>query len=279
MGRTDARLAANRGVNTLYKFRPFSSELHRQRVREILVEHKVYFSRRSQLNDPFDLTPVFDFAMDRTKLMQDAERAWKRRLPPPTENELRNLRSVLATQDLNKLAAAGSARALERIEKDYWVFSLAGNRDHPMLWSHYAEGHTGLCIHFAADGNSPFGAAQQVWYKSKRPVVPVPILIPEEEAAARVTLIKGEFWRYEQEYRFIRYPNTFFEDIGLRFDGQHAFYLRRLLTGVTLGARMAQPRIDEVLALAAAHNPPVPVWKAIEQRTFKFRFEPLTGPT
>jgi len=55
---SEHRFAATEGVQTLYKFCPFSTAERRQWVRHILVEHKIYFARPSQLNDPYDLRPL-----------------------------------------------------------------------------------------------------------------------------------------------------------------------------------------------------------------------------
>jgi hypothetical protein len=125
------RSAAHRGRNTLYKFRPFHSPGHREWVRQIIAEHKIYFSRRSQLNDPFDLSPVFRFATDRALLLSDAERAWAR--AGLSAHELQRRREAFATGDLKQIVRDGTARVLERIENNYWLFSLAGNLEHLML--------------------------------------------------------------------------------------------------------------------------------------------------
>jgi hypothetical protein len=272
--RTEARLAASRGLKELFKFRPFRTKENHERVREILVDHKVYFSRPSQLNDPFDLSPLFEFSNDRNTLLQEAEASWHRRRPPLSDDELRGLRNAFTHGSLDDLRKEGTQRARTRIEQ-YWVLSLAGNRDHPMLWSHYADGHTGICIHFASDGSSIFGGSQQIWYKPKRPVVPVPITLSDEEAAARITLTKGDFWKYEQEFRFIRYPGVPFDDVGLRFIGQHAHFSPRLLTGVTVGTRTSSADISVLRDLVKQHGLDLPIWRAVEQRAYEFKFERL----
>jgi hypothetical protein len=45
---------------------------------------------------------------------------------------------------------------------------------HPLLRSHYAGSHTGVCLHFRVAGGSVFGLARGVDYSKPRP----PILIP-----------------------------------------------------------------------------------------------------
>jgi hypothetical protein len=275
MSRFHRGFAARRGRTTLYKFRPYRSDHHREWVRQIIADSKVYFSRRSELNDPFDLAPVFRIEKDRRKLLADAERVWARN--GISVADLQRNRLKLASADLRTIEQDGAARALARIEENYWVFSLAGNREHPMLWSHYAEGHTGVCLHFCADEQSLFGAAQAVHYRPKRPVLPIPLsMLPEPEVAKRVTLTKGDFWRYEEEYRVLRFPDMDVSDLGLRFEGQHAFFPSRLLVGITVGARMAATTIESIRTLAVSHVPPLPAWRAREAASYKLKFELLT---
>jgi hypothetical protein len=45
----------------LYKFRAYDTDEHREWVRQILLENRVYFSRPSELNDPDDLRPIVRF--------------------------------------------------------------------------------------------------------------------------------------------------------------------------------------------------------------------------
>jgi hypothetical protein len=124
-----------------------------------------------------------------------------------------------------------------------------------------------------ADRTSIFGSAQTVLYKAKRPVVPVPIDLPDDQVAELVTLHKGEFWDYEEEYRLVRYPNRRYPQ--LRFDGQHARYMPKLVTGITVGARMKTPEVDAVCELACEHSPKLPVWRAKELKSYRFDFERL----
>jgi hypothetical protein len=90
--RDDGRFAADEGVHTLYKFRAFRTENERRWVREILLDHKLYFSRSDQLNDSHDLRPLIEFRPAATErelramLRADAEISWGRQKPPLSMN-------------------------------------------------------------------------------------------------------------------------------------------------------------------------------------------------
>lgn len=272
-GDHDYQFAARSGKATLYKFRPYHTREDRKRVREIVVKHKVYFSRASQINDPFDLSPTIA-RITREELIAGAERYFERN-PQKSANREKILRH-LASCDLAEHVAAATRKCRQRIEKCYSIFSLAGNRTHPMLWSHYAGGHTGLCFHFRSNEGAIFGGAQKVNYETKRPILPIQVFDgPEHEIYERVMLTKGDFWEYEEEYRWIRFPDTDWSDLPISFDGQHAKFAPRELSGITVGARMPESAIAKILRLAATHDSQLPVWRAIENETFEFDFEQI----
>lgn len=270
---TEHRFAGRAGKTTLYKFRPYSTKIDRARVREILVDHEVYFARPSQLNDPFDMSPRFE-KPTREVLIRGAERYFAKRPERSDEREstLRHLREC----DLNEHTKGAEARARKRLESGYSVFSLAGNRDHPMLWSHYAGGHTGLCIHFRADEGSLMGGALEVTYHALRPTLPIDLSeLSDGEVFTRLLLQKGEFWSYENEYRWANYPNTNWGGIPIEFRGQRGRFKPRELSGITVGARISDVNRKKLLRLAESHNPSLPVWRAVETDTFDFDFEQI----
>lgn len=273
MERLAHRFAARDGKSTLYKFRPFATPEDQQRVTEILIEHRVYFARASQLNDPFDMSPRMEMPT-RESLLAGAGAFWDRTNPPAEERK--RLAEYFKTCDLATHRCEAEGRARRRVEDGYPVFSLAGNRDHPMLWSHYAGGHKGLCIHFHANEEAIFGAALGVEYNEARSLLPIELRsLSEKEIFARIALHKGEFWAYEDEYRFPRFPDMDYSGIPIKFDGQFAHFRPSELSGVTVGVRMAQAQIETVVEIATAHVPKLPVWRAVESDGFAFDFEQI----
>lgn len=274
MAREVHRFATDRGKTELYKFRPYDSDENRRRINEVIQEHKIYFARASQLNDPFDLSPRLE-PITREALLAGAEDHYRR---AGTLTSLKAQAALLYLRNCNLAEhAANVQRRSRRWMEQYWIFSLAGNRDHPMLWSHYAASHTGLCIHFATK-DTVFGAAMEVTYADRRSLVPIQVRsLGHNELFNRIALVKGRFWHYEEEYRLIRFPDADFSDVGLQFtDQQFCFFRPYALSGITVGARMPEERVQEVCALASAHVPHIPVWRAVETDTYDFEFECLT---
>jgi hypothetical protein len=266
----------------LYKFRSFQSPEDKARVREIILDHKVYFSKRSQLNDPSDLAPVLKINREggerecRRRLMADAELRLRDKSHGFSNEYILHQLAYLSTCDLEKFEIEARARALKGIERDYLIFSLAGNRTHPMLWGHYADGHKGVCIHFSSLEPSIFAAAMKVAYHYDRPVLGIPL--PDEgELLRTITLWKGDFWQYENEYRLVRAPGLSFDDLGLVFDGQKASYKSSWIRGITVGANMSSQDEKEVLRIAKSHEPALPVYRALPTLTYDVDFEQIAS--
>jgi hypothetical protein len=259
-------LAERSGIETLYKFRPYDTVEHREWVRQILVEHRVYFSRSSELNDQDDLRPLLQLRQyphdDETRraLLTDAEESWARRKVSP--EDISKMRQRLLSMPLHDFNKEAMTRAHRRLDEEYWIFSLTTDRDCQRMWIEYADDERGLCIHFHAHERSPFGFSQQVMYRPTRPSTPYPFGdLSEREIAERATLTKTRRWAHESEYRWIRYPDVDYTGTGLRFEGRYAYFDPSALSGITVGRRMSPERVTAVLEIAEQHDPPLPIYQ------------------
>ena len=63
------------------------------------------------------------------------------------------------------------------------------------------------------------------------------------------------------QYRVVRYPDLDLSEAHLRFEGQHAHFPSWALSGITVGFDMRLEHIQEILAIAEAHDPPLGVWR------------------
>jgi hypothetical protein len=107
--------------------------------------------------------------------------------------------------------------------KSYGVICFSKQWDNPLLWSHYAEKHQGMCLGFEVNEDS----LKAVTYVSDRPELVIP---PTEASISQLLFTKFEDWKYEDEMR-----NWF--RLGERL-GDHHFYpfdehirLREIIAG------------------------------------------------
>ncbi len=132
------------------------------------------------------------------------------------------------------------------------ICSLSKNYDNPLLWTHYADEHKGICIALEVPTSS-------VWYKmpvnySSSP----PSLnnkIKHQDWVNTIFSTKSDFWSYEQEVRYIR-------NCSKTKSGQpKKEYLPIKILTIYLGVRMPRETQDSIRRLIKKINPNINVEK------------------
>jgi len=199
----------------LYKYRSFNNH-----GLQILTNSEIYFSSPEELNDPlecqFKRLPV--------------EKEIKRRL---TEEELllfnKLSEKLYSERDTGNLVPI--FQAIENISKQAGIFSLCQTNEDPLMWSHYADGHRGFCIGFnssyfedlIANSWQEFSivGGSGVDYSAHPKYLDVIIEYIKnchkkrnqalddliKQALISVINTKSDKWRYELEYRMVRFSN------------------------------------------------------------------------
>jgi hypothetical protein len=185
----------------------------------------------------------------------------KQHLPPGlTENDkIVTIENALARLSDDKYDPINFSKAVsQNLQEDInnsGILSLSATCLNNLLWSHYADGHKGLCLKFTATNNTPFfGLAQPIQYRRNYPMVNM--LKHSPEAQVRDFLLtKSVDWRYEQEWRIL---STHLDNSGpgcREFPGE-------LLTEVIFGALVEKEDKDEVLGWLSLRKTPVKVSQA-----------------
>jgi hypothetical protein len=240
----------------------------------MLMRGEVYFARAPEFNDPFELKPRW---VPRWKNDTERRRIIRDEIVKDAGGD-RNLRRVLlaaalknSTQDKMRENENGYHKVLET-QVD--IFCMSGTREDLLMWSHYGQSHTGLCIHI--DGTEkPFIAAIPIHYSDDYPAISMPAENPDE--AFRVCLLtKAIGWKSESEYRLLRLRMPGCSSLDLKWNGQIATAPPNVFTGVTLGARMPPAHRKSFLKLARHAPHPFEVWTAkVNNAAFKLDFERL----
>ncbi|MGO4312602.1 DUF2971 domain-containing protein [Pseudomonas sp. KB_15] len=97
------------------------------------------------------------------------------------------------------------------------LLCFAGDWSEPVMWSHYAQKHTGICLGYDVNRST----VQQVSYQDDRIL---PALNPtrkldnlNEELQQRLLCTKSKGWRYEEEYRRFVCLNDAYAEGSLHF--------------------------------------------------------------
>lgn len=199
-------LVAETDISHLYKFKSLAGN-SAQHVQDIILLNRLYFSRPDEFNDPFDCLPTVSLEATDKEWHNYFNELFKRKAPHISRSQrmaqikaamqgpLRNRNSKEARDWFQEITAKSVNSA--------GVLSLSECCDHPLIWSHYADAHRGVCLRFqAADTNRFFGRAQKVIYQVERPKINL-ILDAPNYLSEKSLLTKADYWSYEREWRIV----------------------------------------------------------------------------
>ncbi|MCP3670910.1 MAG: DUF2971 domain-containing protein [Gammaproteobacteria bacterium] len=178
-----------------FKYKPVSKNLLKS-----LVDSSIFCASPAKLNDPFDCQ------VDLAKSLRLAA----------SRVEGSRREALLRIADSDEFV-----NGLKKKMEPIGVCSFSQNLEHPLMWSHYADEHRGLCLlyefeeNFLRDAsNEIIGVSDMVCDDdalSKWLVEIIPNEIDEEfydyftkELLKKVLIVKASAWDYEQEIRIIR---------------------------------------------------------------------------
>lgn len=228
------------------------------RAKEILSTCKIYFCAPASFNDPFDcrIRPCFEGSTREYKRV--AALLAKQRNPRSS----RQVRKGMVKAVGHKLKANFFEDVYRNWETELLdksgMLCLSEACDDILMWSHYSEGHAGVCMAFEYRiGDPPFGHAIPIRYADTLPDFNFPKIFSDiygrpvaeqREALVRfgkfVFLTKASQWKYEKEWRVIDFPTDGRSRYGLRGFSEHSS-----LTGVILGCRMREEQRRDIVKL------------------------------
>ncbi len=243
----------------LYKYTSLEAH-HLARARNIIVDREVYFANPATFNDPFECR--FRFSMNGTaaewnQFLRRPEVAAENGLAPgaePTAQQMARWKS-------NALAHAPTVgdKFRANMQKDVGLLCLSEERDHILLWSHYANSHRGVCFGFSV-ADDPLFAQEitKVTYQDDFPIYEY--FNPPEDVERIVFSTKSSQWSYEAEWRVIRVR------MG---EGEGAYrFAPGTLRDVILGSEISKSdrqSLEQYVAKAPA--PPIALWVAERVQT------------
>lgn len=236
----------------LYKYQPYSTQ-----SLDNFKERVLWFSKPSVFNDPFDSRLRVDLGFGNLtgKEWKDIYDHWGAKLVrmfvqqggDRNQFEREFLTDGRPTQTFHDLAGRYAEQLYQRLhqEADSWGVACFSEKVGDLLmWSHYAQGHTGFCLEFDTSFDV-FRKTRQVIYQEELPQMNILQLLRANamDVLSAMITTKYKCWAYEKEWRaYISEGNT----------GVAAGW--RALTGVYFGCKM--PHVHkEVIALVLAESP------------------------
>ncbi|MDN4040268.1 DUF2971 domain-containing protein [Massilia sp. YIM B02443] len=195
----------------VYKYRPAKLEEHVQpgtgsldRIRGMIEGREIFFGSSFSFNDPFDCRPVTSLNCSAEEFLRICvERTKASRGPDAAALVEAKIRSTLGTtEDLRDPANLARLEAMmAKSISELGVFCAAASPDNSLMWSHYSENFSGVCLEY---DTSVFNDLRKVNYLRKRPIVD---MLPGGDSLAvqieKIFYSKSKVWKYEDEWRAI----------------------------------------------------------------------------
>jgi hypothetical protein len=130
----------------------------------------------------------------------------------------------------------GRYQHVKRALSEYMgLICFSENWSNPVQWSHYAEGHRGICLGFDVDSSADM---RKIRYVKNRIAPNLRAMRKMGEAAQKHMLdlltLKFEHWQYEQEHRLFVRLDELDQETGLYFfdfGSSDAVRLREVIVG------------------------------------------------
>jgi hypothetical protein len=248
----------------LYKYRSLANDKQKSRIKDILLNHRIRFSRPSELNDPIEGKPVLQLGDWSSNAYRARFEEWvwstQRHLAkiPPKDTFIQWVRSLTREQH-EQYVQQINVDNHAAIEARRRILSLSATPRQEQMWSHYANGHAGMALVFDAS-HGEFGIALKVHYVPER--VPMDVTTQNLTEVLNATILtKRSTWAYEEEYRCIAAEQP--EASLPRLENQFMTFKSEQLLGIVFGAQASQPDIDLVLGWAKDRPTPLQFWKAV----------------
>jgi len=191
----------------LYKYRDFKNDFHQR----LLFNQELYFTSASKFNDPFDASLPYKYKEDQlteANIFLKYYSVLKREHPKWGESEIHEAayqaqRKGLMKDDIQQ------ERFNENINKDinntFGIVSLSETPNDILMWSHYANSHTGFCVgldsKFISQNFNPVISLHQIICQNEIPRIDLfedPIIY-----FIKILCTKSKCWEYEKEFRLV----------------------------------------------------------------------------
>lgn len=235
-----------------YRYYPINDE-NKIFIEKIFTHNELYFPSPKKFNDPFDSRNPVSY--------EGTVAEWEKYIGDRIDKYFPNLTKEQKKIKINELAQKASNSSIFDSFPDSYidemgVFCMSEKNDNILMWSHYTDGHKGICLEFKSIANKPFFViAQKMKYESKYSKPNMLRSSPEETMQA-ILLTKSKDWKYEKEWRIINHDNG---------PGVYNFPAE-LLTSVILGCSIPEENKSLIIDLSLSRSPKPRIYQAKKKK-------------
>lgn len=269
--------------NKLFKYKSFNSD-----CMELILADYLYFANPNQFNDPLDCkVSILDDINNETELKIILSELYQKNAEERLSGAAKNLH-YNGPKTRDKISCLSQSEAQKMISEAYenydfynegsysitemladsigsiilsgyskGILSLAEDSNCPLMWSHYADNHKGLCLGYSIPENVKNKVRRINYTSDSREIKTSQIqrMLNGDNAAKReiedsIFLRKASPWAYEKEWRMI-------SNIGLQ---NASLYL----SDIIFGLRCKDTTIYTVMKSLLGRDLPIKFWKINE---------------
>lgn len=252
----------------LYKYKDVTGDgiAH---VEDMLRNNRLWFSSPTELNDPFDCRCSYDTRNSREEVVLRKTAFLARNGASHSDALAQAEQDIPQHPDELKKWHHQQIEAHSRRAANTGILCFAPHCDNQLMWTHYAKGHTGVCIMFRVreereESHLDFiGEAQPVEYADRCPLINF-VRDDRGGIVRKAFLTKTSSYRYEAEWRIVRYddgPGLKPIPIGI-------------IGGIILGVQIDPTTRDRVIQACAKYDGDVDIVKcSLDPHTYGLRLE------
>lgn len=216
----------------IYKYFPVNEFLLRT-----LINYELYFNEPSKFNDPFDCN--FNI-----KLIENSEIEKKLFEETFSEVDFKNY-SLKELRQLFSEAFIRNNSFFNEINKKIGITCFSEESDNFLMWSHYTNKHSGVCLIFDWMNDINFFMGYKINYSDDLAAVEWTSNESIHEQIFQPLLVKLKHWKYEKEIRSIININN--NDRTLAFNP-------KALKGIIFGANIKKEDADLIMRIVGLHD-------------------------
>lgn len=233
----------------LYRYRKFDEYLENN------LSGEIYFSFPSEFNDPFDSAIEIDYITYGLNYLKNVNR--------------RELESLLEKEpQLKQLLENHYWDTYKNFKNNVRIACFTTSQKNTLMWSHYAENHSGYCIEYDTKNIMFKNMVLPVIYKNERYDCTQCLITKSKNISINAILFKDEVWKYEHEWRAFGTADYFTEN-------KNPVKLINTISAIYIGAISEQKNIKKVAQLQEiAKKNGIPVYKMkMSKNEYKLTFE------
>jgi len=238
-------------IDTIYKYINVESGI------KILKNKTLWFSKPERFNDPYD---CYKRLIKITPSAKGIESYVDRNFPRIKKTERdRKIKYYLNNQET---LMEDIKQGIKEREDNIGVTCFSKSFNNILMWSHYSDNHTGICIGFKFNFSTEDFFIYPVNYLHEFPNTDY-FTVPEN-ALLDWVLTKSTNWQYEQEIRAVSFNRS----------GIHSIE-SNVITEVYLGSKI-NPRDKEIIK-SLSENTNIKLFQmAMEENRFELKAQVLT---